>query len=42
MEEDQQGQQYDSVKTVAIYKKGKGTVKMQRVHVKNGKGYRFV
>jgi hypothetical protein len=42
MEQDQQDQQYDSVKTVAIYKKGKGTVKMQRVHVKNGKGYKEV
>ena len=43
-------QQYDSVKTVAIYKKGtgkgkgkgKGTVKIERVHVKNGKGYKEV
>jgi len=33
---------YDSVSTVSIYKKGKGkgTVKMQRVHVKNGKGFK--
>lgn len=41
-QQDQQNQQYDSVKTVAIYKKGKGTVKMQHVHVKNGKGYKEV
>jgi hypothetical protein len=31
---------YDSVSTVSVYKKGKGTVKMQRVHVKNGKGFK--
>jgi len=33
---------YDSVSTVAVYKKGKGTVKMQRVHLKNGKGFKEV
>ena len=33
---------YDSVSTTAVYKKGKGTVKMQRVHVKNGKGFKEI
>jgi hypothetical protein len=31
---------YDSVSTVAVYKKGKGTIKVQRVHMKNGKGFK--
>lgn len=31
---------YDSVSTVAVYKKGKGTMKIQRVHLKNGKGFK--
>lgn len=31
---------YDSVSTVSVYKKGKGTMKIQRVHLKNGKGFK--
>jgi len=33
---------YDSVSTVTVYKKGKGSVKVQRVHMKNGKGFKEV
>jgi hypothetical protein len=33
---------YDSVTTVAIYKKGKSDVKMQRLTLKNGKGFKEV
>ena len=33
---------FDSVSTVAIYKNGKGDVKTQRVHIKNGKGFKEV
>ena len=33
---------YDSVSTIAIYKNGKGMTKTQRVHIKNGKGYKEV
>jgi hypothetical protein len=33
---------YDSVSTVAIYKNGKGAVKMQRLSLKNGKGFKEV
>ena len=33
---------YDSVSTIAIYKNGKGLTKTQRVHIKNGKGYKEV
>ena len=33
---------YDSVSTIAIYKNGKGITKTQRVHIKNGKGYKEI
>ena len=33
---------YNSVSTIAIYKNGKGMTKTQRVHIKNGKGYKEV
>ena len=33
---------YDSVSTIAIYKNGKGVTKTQKVHIKNGKGYKEI